>query len=244
MTWFKAWFNNIAPCLGLPVSPKISVLQHFFVAGMKLSLVNQMKILKSSSFIKLHLKIVDTGSTMNAINSRIDDLRLIYGNYGIGVVVRSTEKLLNMPPEFIDIDVDGCTSGDPSDSQEDLYNNNTNYVIYESDPNFGFIFTREIVLFFVRNIINPSGPTGCASSSPFIPCAVIKRNNSLTKNYILAHEIGHLLGLHGHPDDDGDSDPQQCIPDRLMTDCPISSNPYLVDSEVQDMKSSPLMFQC
>jgi len=205
-----------------------------------------MKILKSSPFIRVHLKILswpeipgDPNWKMISINRRIDAIRLIYGNYGIGVVVRSIEKLYNMPPEFNDIDVDGCTHGDPSDSQEDLYINNTNYVIYESDPNFGFTFTREIVLFFVRTIYNPT-TGGCASSSAFIPCAVISRNVPL---YILAHEVGHLLGLE-HPDEDGDSDPTQCIPDRLMTDCSISSNPYLVDSEVQTMKSSHLMFLC
>ena len=104
-------------------------------------------------------------------------MRQVYGNFGIGVVVRTIENL-NLPPDFLDIDVGSCVRGQTTNEQNQLFNNRNN------------VGTNEVVVYMVRATNPPLN--GCAAFPANRPGAIVVRTAS---EWTLAHEVGHVLGL-------------------------------------------------
>ena len=99
-------------------------------------------------------------------------MRQVYGNFGIGVVVRTIENL-NLAPNFIDIDVGNCNSGQITNEKNQLFNNRNN------------VGTDEIVVYMVRSTNPPLN--GCATFPANMPGAIVVRTAS---RWTLAHKVG------------------------------------------------------
>lgn len=235
--------REIAGCLGF--SGNFSVLRALYgypngSKFPKVSLLNQINVLKNGPHIVLHIKMVNpswpdpsTKSPLsgNSIIECIEGMRVVYSTVGIGVVIKSFEVLDN--PDFQDIDIAECetsedwfygTTSSTTDEQRALFSN-TNYVefltrgTYEGGEEQ---YTIELRVYFVGTTNPPAN--GCATGGS----AVVARVGNL---YTLAHEVGHLLGLD-HFDD----------ADRLMrSGRRINLPPDLVSSEGETMKKSYYM---
>jgi hypothetical protein len=175
----------------------------------------------------MHLKIIDNPTSFT-LDEMVSAMRQVYGNFGIGVVIRTTEDLNNvLPPatinNFLTIDVvNNCPTGNITNEQNDLFNNRNN------------VGNNEIVVYFVRSTA-PMAYNGCANHPEGRPGAIVVRSAS---RWTLAHEVGHVLGLN-HVDN-----MPNCLFDRLMTGCGTGGitnpPPDLIQSEVDTMNNSDL----
>ena len=211
-------------CVGLTGS--FSVLRDFYgirnspnSPPIQLSLIQQTRLLRDGQHVSIHFKIV-TNPTSFTLDRMIDAMRQVYGNFGIGVVVRTIENL-NLAADFLNIDiVANCPTGQTTNEQNQLFNNRNN------------VGTNELVVYMVRATNPPFN--GCASSPTNRPGAIVVRTASL---WTLAHEVGHVLGLP-HVDDASPS----CMLDRLMTGCGTglitNPPPDLIQTEVDTMNNN------
>jgi hypothetical protein len=232
-----------ARCLGLQGS--FSVLHDYFgYTGTRapdtISLRNQIDLLRNGQHVRVHLKIIDNpiGFTLDEM---VSAMRQVYANFGIGVIIRTTEDLTTvLPPatitDFLTIDIGGCVMGTTTTEQDDLFNNRNN------------VGNNEIVVYFVQSTNPPNN--GCAAHPNGRPGAVVVRAAS---RWTLAHEIGHVLGLR-HVESGTcprNLNPPRfdlCLFDRLMTCCGTGGitnpPPDLIQSEVNIMNNSNLTVTC
>lgn len=162
--------------------------------------------------VRLHTKVL-TQPTIS-IDTMINSMRQVYEPVGIRVVHMSNETL-NLPDLNV-VDVGGCTRGETTTEQNQLFNNRNN------------VGRNDVVVYFVQATNPPYN--GCAAHPSGRPGAVVA---SGATRWTLGHEIGHVLGL-SHVNDNN----------RLMTGNGTSNitnpPPDLVNSEISTMKSNAL----
>ena len=163
-------------------------------------------------WVRLHVKTL-TAPTI-PVATMLARMREVYNASGIEVELASTEAL-NLPA-LNDLDVGGCTMGNTTTEQNQLFGNRNN------------VGANDVAVYFVRSTVPPFN--GCAAHPPNRPsCAVVQGATEWT----MAHEVGHVLGL-SHVNDNN----------RLMTGNGTGNitnpPPDLVASEVTTMGNSNL----
>jgi len=253
-----ASFREICNCIGL--SGNISIIKNFFgynkipapftvpsstyVISGTLSLLQQVKLLKQDKHVRLHIKIAfEPASDVPTIDQMVNAMRLVYGQYEIGVVIKSTE---NLTLSDVDIEVYSGTSTQLSNELLQLFNNMNN------------VGTNEIVVYVVRTVY-AHGDSQNGWTPPSLPGTILAGGMGGASIWTLAHEIGHKLGnCHAEDPMCTDSCPtktnpataplQNCLLDRLMTCCSTDNithpPPDLTQEEVQKMISSGFTFTC
>jgi hypothetical protein len=243
-------------CMGL--SGNISIVKDFYgyssvpapfpvpssryIVPGTLSLLQQVKLLKQAPLVRLHIKIaVSVDPSVPTIDQMVNAIRLVYGNYGIGVVIKSTENL-----NLSDVDIEAGDGGNSSELIQ-LFNNTNN------------VGTNEIVVYIVSTVTSGGDTWNGWSNHPAgKPGVVLAGGLDGASIWTLAHEIGHVLGLlhpelQNFPKCPKDTNPpsaplQNCLLKRLMTCCSTENitnlPPDLVQSEVQTMLNSNLTFTC
>ena len=201
-----------------------------------------MKLVKQAELVRLHIKIATPiDPSVPTIDQMANAMRLVYGNSGIGVIIKSTENL-----NLFDVDID-VGNGGISNELIQLFNNTNN------------VGNNEIVVYIVRTVLSGGDTWNGWSNHPTgKPGVVLAGGLDGASIWTLAHEIGHVLGLphpelQNFPNCPKDTNPptaplQNCLLTRLMTCCSTENitnlPPDLVQSEVQLMLNSNLTFKC
>ena len=143
--------------------------------------------LQANSVVRLHIKILKEPIVFS-IQQMVMSMQRLYRSIGISPSVATFEKLDR--PNLEDVDTGTCTAGDITPGQEELFKNRLN------------VNPRDIVIYFVRSMNPPNN--GCAVHPDGLPSCIISQGATI---WTVAHEVGHVLGLHYHVDDNN----------RLMT---------------------------
>ena len=162
--------------------------------------------------VRLHLKVLTAPSI--PIDTMMASMRAVYEPAGFRVV-RAIDETLTLPLLNV-CDVGGCTRGNTTTEQNQLFGNRNN------------VGANDMVVYFVQATNPPLN--GCAAHPAGRPGAIVA---SIASRWTLAHEIGHVLGLN-HVDDNN----------RLMTGNGTNNitnpPPDLTSGEISTMSSSAL----
>ena len=177
--------------------------------------------------ITLHLKILTAPITFT-IQQMLNEMIKLYGSLTkIQVNVASTESL--SLPHLTELMVGDCRHFGTTNQQNQLFNNRNN------------MEENHIAVYFIRRTV--PAYSGCAAYLPNKPSCVIVKDASL---WTLAHEVGHVIGLSGHPDER--EPPTRKLYKRLMTSGGTANiqnpPPDLIQSEINTMTSSSLCKNC
>jgi len=174
-------------CVGL--SGRFSVLKDFYgytTVPNPLSILRQARLLRDGEHIIVHPKILVRPVNFT-VDKQMDAMRWVYGDHGIAVIVKATENL-NLPKLNV-VNVGTCPiMGSTTSDIDNLFMHRNN------------VGNNEIVIYFVHQT---PGFDACASHPVNKPGAVIADDAQV---WVVAHEIGHNLGLL-HPDQPSCDDP-------------------------------------
>ncbi|MCZ8284284.1 MAG: hypothetical protein O9353_02425, partial [Bacteroidia bacterium] len=169
--------------------------------------------------INIHIKIIYPLSI--PYQTQVNHANAWLNDYNLEIRVKSVTNLQHLT-QFQTLDLrlanpaQFCLMGQSSSEQNDLYINHR-----------GNVPGNEIAVYFVRDTIYPLG--GCASFPSGYPSAVL---TTAINNYVLPHELGHVLGLF-HVNNDY----------RIMTQNNLSNiispPPDLTNSELDTIWRSP-----
>jgi hypothetical protein len=181
--------------------------------------------------LRLHIKILTDPNI--AIETMLENMRVVYATAGIRVELASLESLTGTAfTNLIDLDVGQCVAGNTTTEQNTLFQNRNS------------VGTNEVVVYFVRTTV--PALNGCAAHPNGQPGAVVTRNAS---QWTLAHEVGHVLGLNhisGEHQGCPSTDPECCGSadfTRLMTGCStsnITGTPTISQGEINTLIASNL----
>jgi hypothetical protein len=169
----------------------------------------------------------------NAINTFMDTQYLamedLFSTGGIAVRRGTTEDLSGNPAvtPFQNLDVGPCLLGQPTADHNTLFANRNN------------AGANDVVVYIVNSLLNGAAATnllGCATHPNGRPgCAVVQSN----ARWLLAHEVGHVLGLRHVGTAPGQSD-NLMFPNVGWTNVP----PDLAASEFTTMFNSNFTINC
>lgn len=159
--------------------------------------------------VNLHAKILADPNT--AIEQQVIAMNDIFRLAEITVQLQSVERL--DLPEFNDLEIGACVQGQTTDEQRRLFNNRNNAA------------PEDICAYWVETLTSNSGSViGCAAHPPGIPALVMTPDGT---DFVLAHEVGHVLGLFHvdasdrlnlmRPSDDFDDPPPDLSSDQHTT---------------------------
>jgi hypothetical protein len=116
------------------------------------------------------------------INIILAQARVIFGRVGFNIEEAAPRETLTVAVDLRDIDVDDCILGKSTIEQNELFTFRNN------------LGPRDIAVYIVDSVLDPANTlAGCASHPDAVPACLIEANASAV---LMAHEIGHVLGLH------------------------------------------------
>ncbi len=176
--------------------------------------------------IKIHVKIL-TEPEGPDLRERFSAMRRVYDTAGIDVIHASTETLSGVET-LNDLDIGGvggsvkkACDGRTTEEQDRLAE------FRDGVPE------DEIVVYVCRILTN--GNAGCANHPQDKPMAVVSAGSSL---YTMAHEVAHVLGIHGHPPPNKTRLMNKGGTDSTTENDPL---PVLTIGEIKIMRNSPLL---
>jgi hypothetical protein len=123
----------------------------------------------------LHAKVIEEPRL--SIEAQVEAMNEVFAAADLQVRLSTVERL-NLP-EFQDVDIGRCVSGETTEEQRRLFNT--------VRANVG---ENEVCAYWVRSVGRPT--IGCAAHPPGLPSLICTPAND---EYLLAHELGHVLGL-------------------------------------------------
>jgi hypothetical protein len=160
--------------------------------------------------VTLHAKIIH--QPPRPVEDQVASMNQVFAAADIRVELGSVERL-NLP-EFLDVDIGRCFRGEVTDEQRRLFTTVRDGVA-----------TTHICAYWVRSIGFPT--IGCAAHPPNLPSLLM---TSFGSQWVLAHEVGHVLGLN-----------HEANQDNLMfaRDSITNPPPDLNSNQILVMRSSP-----
>jgi hypothetical protein len=160
--------------------------------------------------VTLHAKIIHEPPRL--VEDQVASMNQVFAVADIRVELGSVERL-NLP-EFLDVDIGRCVRGEVTDEQRRLF----------TTVRAG-VAANHICAYWVRSIGFPT--IGCAAHPPNLPSLLM---TSFGSQWVLAHEVGHVLGLN-----------HEANQDNLMfaRDSITNPPPDLNSNQILVMRSSP-----
>ena len=176
--------------------------------------------------IRLHVKILQEPTV--PIPTMLAAMRQVYGSAGFLVELASTEHL--DLPDLVDLDIHCPGSATATCCPFPCASANLNAEVVSLFQNRNNVGANDVVVYFVRTT-SPS-LAGCCAHPPGRPGAVVVQSAS---QWVMSHEVGHVLGLRHFTDSD-----------RLMHPIDAFTNPPpdLVPCEVRAIDASSLSIDC
>lgn len=178
--------------------------------------------------VVIHYKtlVARTAAIDTFMDRQYKSMEDLFANYGVATYRGTTEDLSGDAAlaGVIDLDVGPCNMGQPTAEHNTLYARRNGAQ------------ATDIVVYVVRSLTNGTGATnflGCATHPNNLPgCAVVQAN----AQWLLAHEVGHVLGLRHWPNPPATNSQYLMFPNVGWTDVP----PDMVQTEAVTMLNSTL----
>jgi hypothetical protein len=136
------------------------------------------------SVIRIGFKFVVPSITN--INSVLAEARVIFGSKGFSIEEAAPREQLTVAVDLHDLDVNDCVMSRTTREQNELFTFRNN------------LGPRDIAVYVVDTLIHTDRDlAGCATHPDDVPACLIEDDASVS---VMAHEIGHVLGLR-HVDD-------------------------------------------